>query len=222
MDNPKFLEKRDSVRHKLKSVAEMALSSHEACYNGVMNKDTALLESVGNIISDIDERVNGIDNEVVETLALFGPEANELREFIAYLKITNEFERICMAAKKYANKIGFYFDLLKHNKNIHKNLLDLHACTAKAVYYAKESCVVDDAGFNYEQNMFDAKAEEDRTDELYIAINHEILKTKIYEKTDDPFSIFNSIRRLERSADHAVNICYLMKFARIGGRMDLY
>jgi phosphate transport system protein len=222
MINPKFEEKRLDIRHKLKGVALMALSAHEMCYEGIKNKDSAQLDGVSEIIAMVDEKVNDIDNDIVTTLALFGLEACDLREFIAYLKITNEFERICVAARKYAQRIQAHFQVLEKIKDVHDDLLELHKCTINSISYAKDVCVVDDKEFDYNNILMSAKKEEERTDELFVDINKKMLDANAQNLMDDPFTIFNSIRRLERSADHAVNICALMEFARVGGKMDLF
>lgn len=222
MINPKFEEKRLDIRHKLKGVALVALSAHEMCYEGIKNKDASQLDAVSEVISMVDDKVNDIDNDIVTTLALFGLEACDLREFIAYLKITNEFERICVAARKYAQRIQGQFEVIENISEVHDDLLELHKCTIASIGYAKDVCVVDDKEFDYNGVLIEAKKEEERTDELFVDLNQKMLDANAQNLMKDPFTIFNSIRRLERSADHAVNICALMEFARVGGKMDLF
>jgi phosphate transport system protein len=47
-------------------------------------------------------RSNEIDNIIVTTLALYSPEAKDLRQLVSYLKITNELVRTGSNAKDFA------------------------------------------------------------------------------------------------------------------------
>lgn len=221
MTNPKFQEKRKEIRDRLFDVAGLAIGSHGLCMNSIKEASPEKLIEVAGYVAEIDDKVNMIDNEIVTALALYSPEGSELRELVAFLKITNEFERIVIAARKYAFRLQPYFEFIKQNKQIRDNLIDLHERTIETISYAK-GATLGDEGFDYADNLEKAKLAEEKTDELYSLINKNILDFNIQKELDDPFSIFNSIRRLERSADHAVNICSLMKFAKIGGKIDLH
>jgi len=223
MDNPKFQENRKVIIGELKKVADFTLEAHGICMESVRNLDSSRLGEVEELVIQTDKVVNDIDNHVITTIALYGPEASELRELIAYLKITNEFERIGIAAKKYSIRIYPYFQILQDNQAIRDDIVKLHECSIKTIEYAKNACTTpDEEAFDYESNLNLARAEEEKTDVLYVDINKNMLDQNLHQKLHDPFSMFNSIRRLERSADHAINICSLMKYAKKGGKMKLY
>lgn len=221
MTNPNFQEKKDEIRGGLAGVAGLAMGSHELCANSIKESDISKLVGVSDYVSEIDNKMNEIDNQIVTTLALYSPEGSELRELVAFLKITNEFGRIVIAAKKYAFRVQPYFEFIKQSQTIREHLIELHERTLEAIGYAK-AAILGGEGFDYAKNLENAKVAEEKSDELYSLINKNILDFSIKKELDDPFSILNSIRRLERSADHAINICSLMRFAKVGGKIDLY
>lgn len=217
VQNPKFLEKRLEIRGKIKGVVLIAHSAHEMCLEGVTKRDVALLNGVGNAIFDLNEKIAEIDNSIVTAIALFGPEAGNLRELVAYLKISNELERISVAAKKYADGIKEFFDVINNEPAIHILLLNLHKYSLATIAQAKNACIIDDESFDYEGCLKEAIVEEQKTDEFFVVMNDEISKNHI--EREKLIKFYTAVKKLERSADHAVNICKLMLYAKMGGKL---
>lgn len=218
--NPNMIHKRDDLRGKLRGLALIALSAHEMCLDGMKNRNRDIFSGVQELLGHLGEKVDDIDNNTVEILALYSPEARDLREFVSYLKITNEFERICNGAEKYAKNIVNYMDDIHASPVIFSLVSNLHQCTINAVKYAKDACVIDDAdNFDFKQCLMDALVQEEKTDDLFVQFNKEIAEANTNVPLPDNITIFNSVRRLERAADHSVNIAKLMYYARIGGEI---
>lgn len=67
--------------------------------------DVSRFESSKTLLKNVEAQANAIDNEIVVTLTLFGPEARDLRKMIAYLKITNEVVKIAENVRSFSKRM---------------------------------------------------------------------------------------------------------------------
>ncbi len=92
-------EKLAEVRVKTIAVLEdltifqkLVLQALEAC-------DPNSYEQAGIPLHAINEKVEAIDNLILNIFALYSPEAKDLREMVAFLKITSSLQRIAINEK---------------------------------------------------------------------------------------------------------------------------
>ena len=86
----KYEERLVDVKKMLVELGSEVTMASERALSGIENLDVSRFESAKTLLKNIETQANAIDNEIVVTLALFGPEARDLRKMVAYLKITNE------------------------------------------------------------------------------------------------------------------------------------
>ncbi|AXK48046.1 PhoU family transcriptional regulator [Aliarcobacter trophiarum LMG 25534] len=161
---------------------------------------------------------NEIDNLIITTLALYTPEAKDLRSMVAFLKITNEIVRTAANTKDFAKmfKKSYSDDLdtntiLEYTIPLLKSAL-LSTKTAISIINEQDSSKVEE---KYQKVI----VEESKTDDLYLMIEKNILKliTKKLDLSKEYFDLLSSLRRLEKIADRSVSIASLLQFAKLGG-----
>jgi len=218
---PTYSQAYKEIRDELSNLAKKLLNIHKDALEAFKQKD---VEKLGNIAlicnSSFEQEANAIDNKIVVIFARYEPEANILRELLMCLKITTEIVRIGNRATAYARLMkehivsGFDFS------SIDEYVIQLHTSAIKAVEYA----INWDDDVDYEQQLLKTKTEESKTDDIYSILQKEIfslLKT-MNEITESSLKILNSVKKLERVADHASNIASLMQYAKHGGKISLY
>lgn len=218
---PNYQERYQEIHGLVYSIAEDVIKGHQLALEGFRERNRETLASVGDLLADIEDRANKADNEIVRVLALFGPEASELRELIATLKVTNELVRISDGAKAYAKRMIVYLNEGFDFSPYRDVMVELHQCAIRAVRFAT---LHDECGEDFDDCCRRACHEEDRTDDLHDALQKALLSRMCddQEQTVAFFKVLGTVRKLERVADHAVNISKLMAFAREGGKIQSY
>lgn len=203
----------------LKQVGARILECHTKSLNGVKEFDMTILSSIQCETELINAELQRIDNAVVAKIGLCEPGSDELRYMIALLKITSDLERIANAARKYIRDVGKYLKDGFNQSFTYNHMILLHQSTITAIELALEACNGDENAFDYDACLKHAIIEESKTDDLFSLIHKEIIfsdySDEVYLRLT--IELFNSVRRLERAADHSVNIIKLMIFARKGG-----
>ncbi|PRM99002.1 phosphate signaling complex PhoU family protein [Aliarcobacter cryaerophilus] len=161
---------------------------------------------------------NEIDNLIITTLALYTPEARDLRRMVAFLKITNELTRTAANTKDFAKMFRkSYSDELDTNTILEYTIPLLKSAllstkTAISIIDEQEHSKVEE---KYQRVI----VEESKTDDLYLMIEKNILKliTQKLDLSKEYFDLLSSLRRLEKIADRSVSIASLLQFAKLGG-----
>ena len=187
------------------------------------NHDNAAYDSVRNILKSIDAEANAIDNEIVKTFALFGPEAQELRMLVAYLKLTNELLRIAEGSKKYARRMREHCEGECNLAPFDDIVIKLHTTSLNAMTYI-ESCFNQPGECNVEELYRKIMVEESKNDDLFSILEKEIMTQIMGEQelSVEYVRILGTLRKLERACDRAVNIANLLLYAARGGEIKVY
>ncbi|MBE0491286.1 MAG: PhoU family transcriptional regulator [Sulfurospirillum sp.] len=188
------------------------------CEDGLNTLDVQKLDSAREKLNGIDQNANLIDQAIVKTLALYGPEADQLRELVSFLKSTNELVRIAENIKSFAKKMKSHIN----NEADFASICEYATHLAHSAFLAVDFCVAsleitnkDEASELYRKTS----VEESKTDDLYSILEKNIMANicKDVEKASESIEILSTMRKLERIADRATNITKLMLFARAGG-----
>ena len=161
---------------------------------------------------------NEIDNIIVTTLALYSPEAKDLRQLVSFLKITNELVRTGANTKDFAKQFKKSFSDDLNTGTILEYTIPL----LKSALLALQTSIsiIDETNTKHiEEKYHRVIVEESKTDDLYLMIEKNILKliAKNLDLSKEYFDILSSLRRLEKIADRAVSIANLLQFAQVGG-----
>ncbi|MDT8337742.1 MAG: PhoU domain-containing protein [Sulfurimonas sp.] len=219
----KYDTKINTIREKISQLLGDITSADELSLEAFKLSDTAKFKEVEKNLGKIGLKGDDIDNEIIKTFALYGPEAKELRFLVAYLKMTNELVRIGEGVKKYAKRMSEHTSSGCNIEPFKPSILLLHKSSVNALKYILE-CFNKKEECNYEDNYRKVLVEESMNDDLFAVLEKEILNKIIDEKelSIDYVNILGSLRKLERSCDRSVNIANLMMYAQQGGEIKLF
>lgn len=220
---PRYENKLNDIRSQLSSLVAAIIHANEETLSAFENSNNDLYESAKKYLKNIQADVNSIDNEVIKTLALYGPEADELRLLVAFLKMTNELDRVGENMKKYNSRLQ---DLCSSECDITvmtPSIIQLQKTTLNALHYLHdylENMVTSDA----EELLRKVSVEESKNDDLFSIIEKDLLNLIVesHELSADYVKVLGTLRKLERTGDRTVNIAALLLYAKQGGEIKLY
>ncbi|MGJ0455602.1 PhoU family transcriptional regulator [Aliarcobacter cryaerophilus] len=161
---------------------------------------------------------NEIDNLIITTLALYTPEARDLRRMVAFLKITNEMVRTAANTKDFAKMFR-----RSYSEDLNTNtILEYTIPLLKSALLSTKTAIsiIDEQEYSKVEEKYQRViVEESKTDDLYLMIEKNILKliTQKLDLSKEYFDLLSSLRRLEKIADRSVSIASLLQFAKLGG-----
>jgi len=183
---------------------------------GLKEKDVSRFTEARESVGTIRETCDAIDSNIITTLALFSPEAKDLRKLVSYLKITAGLNKTASNIKSY-------------NKNITKNFED------KAQYFATSNSIetLQQSAIKVLESSLKIVHEEDKTTlhDLYEQIQTEVERTEttydIVEKellSIDKISvevfaqnsnILKTFRKLEKTTNRVMDIATALLYAKL-------
>lgn len=216
-----YEEKLKHIKIEIQKMGVSIIEALELCYKALSSQNIELLSSVEISEKKILVKSNEIDNIIVTTLALYSPEAKDLRRMVAFLKITNELTRTAantkdfskMFKKSYSNELNTTL-ILEYSIPLLKSAL---------ISLSSAISILDEEDYEQITKKYQKVAvEESKTDDLYLMIEKNILKliTNHLDLSKEYFDILSSLRRLEKIADRSVSIAKLLQFAQSGGDME--
>jgi len=162
-----------------------------------------------------------IDTQIIHVFALYTPEARDLRQLVAFLKVTNELDRIVNSSRSFMRDFPYVLSKEIDKDFILEYAIPLQKTCVVAVQNALALFATDDKQVVAE--LYKAVVvEEGKNDELYKIIEKSLLK-KInadIQLSNEYQGVMFALRRLEKIADRALSIAYLMHFAKIGGEIN--
>ena len=220
---PRYENKINEVQGMLAQLISEVVQAHTQALDAFKSKKPDDFDKVKATLKGIQKEANAIDNEIVKTFALFGPEAQELRLLISYLKMTNELIRIGEGAKKYAKRMKEHSQGECNLESLNDVIIKLHSSSIAALEYIAE-CFNDHDVCDYEELYRSVMVEESKCDDLHSILEKEILSRIIIEGelSIEYVRVLSTLRKLERASDHAINIAKLMLYSKEGGEIQSY
>ncbi len=218
-----YEESLTRIKNMLLQLGSEITMASEKALSGMESLDSSRFEAARTMLKNTETQANAIDNEIVVTLALFGPEARDLRKMIAYLKITNELVKIAENIRSFSKRMSLHLQGELSFTSLHEYSIHLCKTSTKAVTLA-----INTINTIEKEELEDAyrkvKVEESKSDDLYSILEKNILSdmTKSIEQSTDFIQVLSIMRKLERMADRSVNIVQLMIFSRLGGEIKTY
>jgi phosphate transport system protein len=210
--------KLQSIKEEIQKIGDDVIEALELSLKALKNNNINELKDVGITEKKLLIKSNEIDNIIVTTLALYSPEAKDLRQLVSFLKITNELVRTGANAKDFAKKFkkSFSDDL---NTSI---ILEYAVPLLRSALLSLQTSIsiIDETNTKHiEEKYHRVIVEESKTDDLYLMVEKNILKliSKNLDLSKEYFDILSALRRLEKIADRAVSIANLLQFAQVGG-----
>jgi len=216
-----YEESLKKIKEQIISIGDEIIYANKISLSALKENDVSMMKDITLSIKNLSIKSNEVDNLIVKTLALYSPEAKDLRQMVSFLKITNEILRAGGNSKAFIKsfKKSFTSDIDKHS------ILEYAIPLLKASNLAFEISI----GMLKENNLKNIESayqrvnvEESKTDDLYAIIGKNTLKliSKNIELSKDYFDVLSSLRRLEKTADRAASIANLILFAKIGGDIE--
>ncbi len=216
----RYEEQLEKLKNSLDELGSKIIQAIDNCESGLHTLDTEKCDISRNILASVEQDANNIDQAIVKILALFEPEAVELRELVAFLKITSELVRINDNLKSFSKRMKSHINNEVDFSALQEYSNHLARSSFKAITFSIESLSVtsrDEANELFRKTA----VEESKTDDLYSILEKNIMSDlcKNVEKSAESIEVLSTMRKLERMADRAVNITKLMLFARAGGEL---
>ncbi len=220
---PRYEQQLADLRTMILSLLKTTHQASEMTLEAYVKPDRELYDNAIALLKNIQSDANKIDNEIITTFALFGPEATELRALVAYLKIINEVVRIAEGIKKYARRMKAHCESECDLQPVSNTIAQLHKSTITALKLIHD-CYAELDSCDIEEFYRKVMVEESKNDDLFAILEKEIL-TQIIEESElatEYVRVLGTLRKLERSCDRSVNIANLMLYAKQGGEMRVY
>ncbi len=217
-----YKEILDKSRKRVLDFATKILEACELTMDAFKNGDIQKANNAREMLKNAHSINSKIDNEIIKTLALFSPEARDLRIVIAHLKIASELTRISdyvrSCAKSIKMQISGEFDL----STLRDDTIAYMSSTQKSLYSAIESLKTDSTS-RLEELYRAVNVEESKCDDIHSILEQNTLEQICLtpEMAKDFIVFLKSMRKLERISDRSLNIVKLSFFAQKGGKLKL-
>ncbi len=185
------------------------------------SKNLDSLKEAKSMLKGSSKEESKIDMKIIEVLALYAPEAKDLRRVVTLMKITSEFSRISdyvTAQIKTLTQEIIEEEELKGDGTRESFYQSTLAALKASVEIIK---VKDEAILN--ELIRVVSIEESKCDDFVSIIEKGIISEICNNKNDISYFTkrLNSVRKMERISDRCVNIAKLRKYAIEGGKLKL-
>jgi phosphate transport system protein len=213
-----YESKLQNIKDEIQKIGVDVIEALELSLKALKNDDIEALKNIEITEKKLLIKSNEIDNIIVTTLALYSPEAKDLRRLVSFLKITNELVRTGSNVKDFGKKFKKSFSEDLNTGTILEYAIPL--LKSALLSLQTSISIIDETNPKHiEEKYHRVIVEESKTDDLYLMIEKNILKliSKNLDLSKEYFDILSALRRLEKVADRAVSIANLLQFAQVGG-----
>ncbi|QOP44366.1 phosphate uptake regulator PhoU [Sulfurimonas sediminis] len=215
---PTFRTSLDEIRQKLTHIGENLVTANRLILKALQNCDETTFNEARNSIKNITAKADEIDNAIIKVLALYTPEARDLRQVVAYFKISNELSRACSNTRSF---IRGFTDVCKDLdvKEINEYASLMQTSTVKAITTTVKMINVDD--MDELQEMYEeVLIEENKVDDLYEMIERKLVEQAEGSSTFEKYHrMLRALRKSEKIASRAISVANLLVYIKIGGNI---
>ncbi len=210
----------DEINEKIVVIANNILEANNVILNGLVECDKDLLDSAKESLKNMSSKTTEIDNNIIKMLALYSPEARDLRLVVSLFKITNELLRASSNTRSFIAGLSNYCTELDtvtvkdFAVSMQKSTVD---CLITVVAMLKTTCS------DETQELFNKLLiGESKTDDLYELLQESVFKQAPNIEDFGKFTkILSALRKSEKIADRSLDVGTLLLFARVGGEMGV-
>ena len=218
----KNAEKLVEVRARTVEILEDLTISQKLALQALETCDAKSFEQVKVPLKQINQKADDIDNLILTVCALYSPEARDLREMIAFLKITSSLQRIATNEKNYMKNMAICNpDSKEEIKRVIKESLAINRCTIKALEYTIEMITETEDKDRIKDLEAKIAVEYSKTDDIYSMIEKDLLQMmhQDHQLNDAYINLMKYIRKNLKIIDRLEDIASRLIFARIGGTL---
>jgi len=214
--------KIQDVRDMTSTVLTKLLESQKLILKAIEECHADSYDASREPIKGISAEIDAIDNSIVTVCSLYTPEAKDLREMVAFLKITSTLQRIVTNEKNYIKNMYICNPQTEEEiKAIIIETLAINRCTIKAVEYTIE--MINEAEDHDRLRELESKisVEASKTDDIYSLAEKNILQTMTEKHLlkDQNMNLLKYVRKNLKIVERLEDIASWLLFARIGGRL---
>ncbi len=218
----KNLERLEDVRARTIEILDDLTISQKLALQALEKCDSESFEQVKIPLKQINKKADDIDNLILTVCALYSPEAKDLREMIAFLKITSSLQRIANNEKNYMKNMAICNpDSDEEIKRVIKESLSINRCTIKALEYTIEMIKETEDIDRLKELAAKIDVEYSKTDDIYSLIEKDLLQTMHQEHklNEEHINLLKYIRKNLKIVDRLEDIVSRLIFARMGGKL---
>lgn len=216
MPSSNFQLELEQIKNKVVTISNGLLEANSLLLVALEDCEHEKFNTAKDYIKNIGSKTDDIDNDLIKVLALYSPEARDLRKVIAYLKITNELARASSNTRSF---IKGFTDVCTDVdvKMIKEYAVPMQTSTVKAIRLTLDMINCEDKD-EVQELYNDVLIEENKTDDLY-----EIVERSLTAQVDgiESFEKFHrmlkALRKSGKIAARAISIANLLVYAKVGG-----
>jgi len=211
-----FQTNLDEIKAKVTDISMGLLEANELILSALSDCDPAKFSDARSKIKNIHSKTDTIDNAIIKVLALYTPEARDLRQVIAYLKITNELSRASSSTRSFIRGfLGVCKDVDKDT--IIQYAVPMQASTIAAIRSTVSMIPCEDD--DEIQDIYnDVLIEENKTDDLYEMVERNLSLQADGSSNFEKFhKMLRALRKSGKIAARSISIANLLVYAKVGG-----
>ena len=215
-------QKLREVREKTAEILEDLMISQKLALQAIEACDSKSFEQVKVPLKTINKKVDDVDNLILSIFALYSPEARDLREMVAFLKMTSSLQRIAMNEKNYIKNMEICNPESGEDvRRVIKESLSINRCAIKALEYTVEMIHETEDKDRLRDLASKIDVENSKTDDIYSLIEKDTLQRmhKDHLINEEMLNLLKYIRKNSKIIDRLEDISSRLIFARIGGKL---
>jgi len=212
----KFQENLQEIKNKVTGIGTGLVSANELLLEAIQTCDTKKFEDAKSYIKNISAKTDDIDNTIIKVLALYTPEARDLRKVIAYLKITNELSRASSNTRSF---IRGFTDVCTDVDvaTINEYAVPMQKATVNAIKVSVAMLNIEDED-EIREIYNEVLIEENKTDDLYEMVERNLLiQANGADNFEKYHKMLKALRKSSKIAARAISIANLLVYAKVGG-----
>lgn len=214
-----FQTNLDEIKNKITSIGNGVLEANTLLLSALSDCEPEKFNDAKTHIKNISSKTDDIDNSIIKVLALYTPEARDLRQVIAYMKITNELSRASSNTRSF---IKGFTDVCTDVdvKMIKEYAVPMQTSTVKAIRLSLEMIECTDRD-EIQELYNDVLIEENKTDDLYEIVERSLSAQADGIETFEKFHrMLKALRKSGKIAARAIAIANLLVYAKVGGNFS--
>jgi len=211
-----FQTNLNEIKTKIIAITDGLLQANTLITGALSDCNHEKFQEARSYIKNINSKADEIDNTIIKVLALYTPEARDLRQVIAYLKITNELSRACSNTRSF---IRGFTDVCQDAEvaTINEYAVPMQKSTVGAIKLTLAMLECEDEE-EIQEIYNDVLIEESKTDDLYEMVERNLSQQADGLKSFEKFhKMLRALRKSGKIASRAISIANLLVYAKVGG-----
>lgn len=209
----------NEIKINIKDIGNSLIKTNILILNALDKNKIDILKNAKKQLKNTEDKINNIDNISIKLLALHSPEAKDLKEIIAYIKIANELSRANSNTKKFINGINNMYEYFNIDI-LNKYTIPMQKFSIKTTENA--IAMINCKDTNKLKKYFEAVLIfQNKTNDLYSITEENLAKEAKHIQNFITFqSLLHTLRKSEKIADRFVSVATLLIYANLGKEIN--